>query len=512
MPKYRAPQAIQADIDETEAGMSRIKRDLDAVYVRMDGMQDGEVPDNIQRNTDRLVAGFDRKREQLTELRSELRGAVQRGGRIEALRSKAGDARNLEHTDGPAIRRSDRYDRRPDGGDVVRSNALRMLDDLGAHDEVGRHILTPSAGDHLDGLIRRSDDQVDGSYIARRMMITESDVYRSAFQKYIAAGGRQMFLTAEESDAVARLSDLENEPIYRAMSENTGSAGAFGVPVLVDSTIQLTSGASDVPMLRICRVEQVTSNLWTGVSSLPMAWSYTTEGTEASDNSPTLAQPSVRVHMPKGFLPYSVEVSQDYPNFAVEFGRLIDQGYNDLLATKTMTGSGTNEPFGIFVALSNATSVITPTTDGSFGGEDIFKIWNSLGERFRSRATWCMSVSVQSRIRMFAASQAATSAFFTIDLTGGEFRLNDRPVVLTDYAPGFSGAVPGTTGLANILAVGDFHSAYTFVQRAGMSVETIPMLTGSSSRFPTGQRGLWGWARNGANVTVTQAARLLQNQ
>src|SRR5258708_328328 len=161
-------------------------------------------------------------------------------------------------------------------------------------------------------------------------------------------------------------------------------------------------------MLRVCRVENVTNNLWQGVSTPGMTWSYTTEGTEVRDNSPALAQPTVRVHMPKGFLPYPIEVSMASPGFATECGRLIDSGYQDLLATKTMTGPGTNEPFGVFVALSNATSVVTPTTDGSFGGPDVFRAWNALPERFRTNATWVMSVNVQSAIRQFAASQSST--------------------------------------------------------------------------------------------------------
>src|SRR6185369_1184678 len=298
----------------------------------------------------------------------------------------------------------------------------------------------------------------------------------------------------------------------RALSENTTTAGGFGIPVLIDPSIIITSGAADVPLLRVCRIENVTNNLWQGVSSAGMSWSYSTEGTEASDNSPTLAQPTVRVHMPKGFLPYSIEVAQDYPGFATEFGRLIDSGYNDLLATKTMTGTGTNEPYGIFVALSNATSVVTPTTDGSFGGVDIFKAWNALPERYRTNATWVMSVNVQSAIRQFAASQSSTSAYFSIDLTGGTFRINDKPVIITDYAPtGVGGAVPGTTGLQNILAVADWQQCYLWVNRAGMSVEQIPMLWGSSNRFPTGQRGLFAWARNGGNVVATRAGVLLQN-
>jgi HK97 family phage major capsid protein len=128
----------------------------------------------------------------------------------------------------------------------------------------------------------------------------------------------------------------------------------------------------------------------------------------------TLAQPSVTVHMARGYIPYSIEVQQDYPGFAAEMMKLLDQGYTDLLAAKTVTGSGSGEPRGIFTALdANTNDEVVTTTDGSFGGEDIFKVWNALPERYRPRSTWLMSVHVQSAIRRFAASATANSAYFT---------------------------------------------------------------------------------------------------
>lgn len=267
-------------------------------------------------------------------------------------------------------------------------------------------------------------------------------------------------------------------------------------------------------MLQYCRIETVTNNLWKGVSSAGVSWSYSTESTESTDNSPTLAQPSVAVHTARGWVPYSIEVSMDYPGFASEIGSLLNQGYNDLLAIKTMQGTGTGEPFGIFPGLDAlTTSEIDVTSDGVFQGADIFRVWNRLPERFRANATWIMSTAVQSAIRQFAAAQSSTSAYFTIDLTGGTFRINERPVILTDYAPSFAssgGAVPGTTGAANILAVGDLRQSYLWVNRAGMSVEQVPVVFGANQK-PTGQRGLFAWVRNGGAVVNGNGGRLLQN-
>lgn len=375
---------------------------------------------------------------------------------------------------------------------------------------------------HIDYLIHRSDDQVDGveggqfdgSYIARRTLLTEDPLYRSAFQKYIRFGPEAtLAMTAPEQAAVAKFRQFEQEWVARSASENTTTAGGFGIPVLIDSSIVLTSGAIDAPILRFSRIEQVTNNIWKGVSSAGMSWSFDTEAAEVSDDTPTLAQPSVTVHMARGFLPYSIEVGMDYPGFAMEFGKLLNQGYNDLLAVHSMTGTGTTQPWGIFTAIDQTSaSEVTPTTDGAFGGVDVFKVWNALPERFRRNATWVMSVSVESAIRQFSAAAGSASAYFTVDLTAdGVSRINGRPVVVTDYAPSFSGAVPGTTGAQNILLVGDFQH-YLVAQRAGMSVENIAHLFHTSNNLPSFQRGIAAWARVGMDSIADNAFRLLQNQ
>lgn len=507
----REQDIIRARLDEL-ANLPEPEGDDEAVRAK--------VLDDRGTETDDLLARHD-------ELEAERKPLAERQGRLDAIRAKALDARNTENGDGAGtayLGGTGPYVKKqadPFEGNLLRLPAEEVVTRArNLLDNEKRVYVSDASRTRLHDWVQRTvDDEdadpdfgFDGSYVARRMLITERPVYRSAFRKYVA-GQDTLGMSAEEQTAISDFQRFERHEVRRAASENTTTAGGFGIPVLIDPSIIITSGAADVPLLRVCRIENVTNNLWQGVSSAGMSWSYTTEGTEVSDNAPTLAQPTVRVHMPKGFLPYSIEVSQDYPGFASEFGRVIDSGYNDLLATKSMTGSGTSEPFGIFVALSNATSVVTPTTDGSFGGADIFKTWNALPERFRTNATWVMSVNVQSAVRQFAASQSSTSAYFSIDLTGGTFRINDRPVIITDYAPtGVGGSVPGTTGLQNILAVADWQQCYLWVNRAGMSVEQIPMLWGASNRFPTGQRGLFAWARNGGNVIVQRAGVLLQNQ
>ena len=107
------------------------------------------------------------------------------------------------------------------------------------------------------------------------------------------------------------------------MTEGTTSAGGYGIPVLIDPSIILTSQAADAPLLQVARVIEITTNIWHGVSSAGVSWAYQAEGSTVADDSPTLAQPTVTTYMARGFIPYSIEVGQDYVGFAEEISMLL---------------------------------------------------------------------------------------------------------------------------------------------------------------------------------------------
>jgi HK97 family phage major capsid protein len=506
-------------LDELIAEQKIIQNRLDQIEAETEKEIEGDevarakVVADLDGESDELIARYkalEVDKEPLVKRANDLKAI--RDAAKEIARTESGDGAKYLGTKGPNFNPTvDPFDANPrflNQNEVI-SRAMTAIE------REKRVPLSDEAKGILETLIHRSyneedeNNQLDGSYIARRTLYTENPIYRSAFRKYVRFGQMAQF-NEREREALARFQEYE---VQRAAGEVTTTAGGFGVPVYIDPTIIITSGAADAPILRVCRVEQVTNNVWKGVSSAGMSWSYDTEAAEVSDDAATLAQPTVSVHMARGMIPYSIEVGQDYPGFAMEMGRLLDSGFNDLLAVKSMTGTGTGEPWGIFTAIDQTSaSEVTPTTDGSFGGIDVFKTWNALPERYRSKATWVMSVHVESAIRQFAAAAGSSSAYFTVDLTAdGVSRINGRPVIVSDYAPTFASGVPGTTGAQNILVVGDF-SNYVLAQRAGMSVEQIPMLWGSGSRLPTGQRGLFAWARNGMDSVNDRAFILLQNQ
>ena len=176
------------------------------------------------------------------------------------------------------------------------------------------------------------------------------------------------------------------------------------------------------------------------------------------------------------------------------------EGYDELQAQAFVTGS---TPVGILTALDANTNVeVTPTTDGTFTATDIDKVWTALPDRAKANATWLMSTDVASYIAAWGDAYGGR----TVDLSGVPTTFRSRPYETSPYMPAFS----GTTGAANICVVGDF-SRYYIVDRVGMTVENIPHLFGTTNGRPTGQRGIFAYARVGADSIDDQRFRLLQN-
>jgi HK97 family phage major capsid protein len=372
----------------------------------------------------------------------------------------------------------------------ARDKALRVLDSRDAAD------LSDAQKTQVDKLLRRD------TVMARRILVTENEDYRSAWMKMVT--DVHPVLTPEENRAVQAWYE------FRALGDWTTTAGGFGIPVFIDPSIILTAQESGNPFLSIAKQVTVNTNQWKGVSSAGVTWAFQTEAAAATDNSPTLAQPTVLVHMARGFIPYSIEVGMDYPGFASEMGTLLAQGYDELLVNKFTIGSGTNEPKGILTAISaTAGDRVKVTTGGSIGAPDPYAVWKALPQKYRRNASWLMSVGVNNAIRQIGAANVFHG--YTVNLPEGwADQLFNRPVYESAYMPD---TTTWTTTAEGQAIVGDF-SNFVIARNGGMSVELVPQLfqqvtAGTGPAVPTGQRGWFAYARIGSDSSNTAGFRLL---
>lgn len=194
---------------------------------------DEEVAANVERSKT-LLTEFD-------DLDKELADAVEYEKRVEAVRARAFNPANRDGADrdgkylgdrGPQFQaKADPFDADPRAlpKQEVISRAMAVLD------REKRVPISDANKAHLEYLYHRSDDeddedgggQFDGSYVARRTLFTENPLYRSAFRKYMRLGQMAAY-NADEQRAVAAFQDYE---LRRAASENTTTAGGFGIPV-----------------------------------------------------------------------------------------------------------------------------------------------------------------------------------------------------------------------------------------------------------------------------------------
>lgn len=382
-------------------------------------------------------------------------------------------------------------------GQAVFSRSMQVVDST----EGGRH-LRDDQKEHLHKVLRTRNGDTDGELIGRLLLATENPAYRSAFQK-VAANVAQVF-SPEEARAIEQV-----QLIKRAMSIGVDASGGFAVPILIDPTVILTSQGTVNDILRLARVETITNDTWRGLSSAGVSWSFKAEAAAATDNSPTVAQPEVVTRRADGFIPFSIEIGQDWPGFAEQMSTLLAEGYDELLAEKLVTGtSGSNEPNGLVASLDALTSPANRevATAGTIAAADIYGMWDALPQRFRRapNCAWLSSTDVQNSIRQLGT----VDPNFTVNITEAAIpRLFGREYPMNDYMQDD----PVSTGVQPLLVLGDFRG-YLVAQRAGMTVEFIPQLFDITNNRPTGQRGWFAWARVGGGVVNTNAFRLLVNR
>lgn len=363
--------------------------------------------------------------------------------------------------------------------------------------QLGRTISSAQVKEHMERLLETAE-RADGA-LSLHILRCGSPMYRRAFGKTLMG----LNLTSEES---------------RALGVATGSTGGYAVPITIDPTIVPISNGVVNPIRAVARKETIVGLEYRGLTAGAVSASYAPEGTEASDNSPTLAQPDMFVERAQSFIPYSIEIGMDWNGLQAGMAQLIADAKDVLEGVKFTSGAGhgSNEPQGL---LTGATSTVSTAGSGAFATADLYSLEEGLPPRFRPLAQFFGNRHAYNLIRQFGTSANQNLWMPIFSQSGGPLAqgLANRPFdeggnlgqKLIGYpANEVSDMVTTLTTGSKILALGN-PNYYLIVDRIGMTVELVPHLFGSNRR-PTGQRGLYAYWRNTGAVVDPAAFRVLQ--
>jgi HK97 family phage major capsid protein len=343
----------------------------------------------------------------------------------------------------------------------------------------------------IERLLHR--DSEDGRF-ARYILATGNPTYKRAFPKLIVPNGLAM-LSREEQSAV-------NTAMYAERALNlTGAQGGFAVPFELDPTILATSNGVVNPIRQIANVKQITVDEWRGITSAGVTAAYAAEATETTDNAPTLVQPTISAEKAQVFIPFSIEVGMDWNGLQEEMSGLIQDAKDTLEANKFVVGTGTNEPFGVAVGTTNT---VAAAAAGAFTLANLYALRAALPPRYRPNASFIGDLLIADKIRQFDTVGSSASIW------QDSLQLDTPPRLLGKAFYEASEMPDVTTSGVKFLIVGDF-SRYVIADRIGLTVDLIPHLMGANRR-PTGERGIYGYWRNGAKVVDANAFRALLGQ
>ena len=300
--------SIQADIKTTEHGSERERR--------------------LNRGVSKIVAEINQLDEREAVLKAERNVEIQAGLKSGKYTVERGDGFDLDrdpmrdHRDQtPVYTGNDPWDSLEEGVlgrhtsvNEAKSRALSAVE-LSAG-------LTDASRTKATGIL---EDQDPDGVVSRYCLATSDPDYVSAFSQMMR--DPQALLTDSEIRAVRRVKEFA-----RAMSL-TDSEGGFLVPFQLDPTVIQTDdlGVSDIR--RISRKVIATGDVWNGVSSGAVSWSWDVEASQVSDDATTFAQPAITIHKAAGFVPISIEALQDEQNVTETISTLLVDGRNDLEGT-----------------------------------------------------------------------------------------------------------------------------------------------------------------------------------
>lgn len=347
----------------------------------------------------------------------------------------------------------------------------------------------PFADDKVREAATRFVERGGTGKVVDMVMASTSPLYGEAFAKVIRSEGQMAALTAEEQGAISRAMTL------------TDNAGGYLIPFQLDPSVILTANGSVNQVRQIARVVTATGDVWNGVSSAGVTASWDAEATQVSDDSPTLAQPSIPVHKGQAYVQVSHEVAADAPTLANEIAMMVAFEKDRLESVAFVTGGGSGEPTGIITALTAGSSVIASIGSDTLAIADVYGLDAALPARFAANGSWLAHRAIYNKLRQLDTSGG--NALWGQLADGRKTELLGRP----DYvAEAMDNSI---TALADnlVLLFGDFQN-FVIADRLGATMRFIPDTFGANGR-PTGQSGWLTYWRVGSDSVNDGAFRLL---
>jgi HK97 family phage major capsid protein len=376
---------------------------------------------------------------------------------------------------------------------VARSRAIAGIERWNASDELKESAIATvtRAGAGTDAVTSAQDARGVAAHVLRY----SDPLYVSAFRKYARDPETYVADLTSEEAAVWRSA----REIQRATLQTSGAV----LPSPYDPTIVLTNDSVTDPMRQLARVDTTTSNSKRYITSAGSSFSFDAELAEVSDDTFTETEVEIDTHKAQGWIESSIEVWMDQPNFETEVAKIIADGKARLEAGKFITGTGTNEPTGIEVAL-NATASEINAAGEALAASDVYGLLHALPPRWRDRATWQMEMSTRSFIHRLYNPSGSEPALIEGD------RLLGLPYALNSSIDPYSAVNAAATASNRVLFIGDW-SQYVCLDRIGLSVFFVAPghIVNTANNRPDGRVGWYAMWRTGGEPLTTSAFKML---
>ena len=389
-----------------------------------------------------------------------------------------------------------------DRNSILRDNAMRALETTKVWPNANTDV--PKTQDKIAHLI----DEVDSpdKQFAQRMLLTNSPLYKRAFGKILAAGGRDT-LSPEEMRGTA-------------LAVGVDGTGGYAVPLAFDPTIIAIGSHTGMinPYRSNCRVVPIVgTDTWNPVTATAITATRTTEAAAATEQGPTFAKASNSDYIVKRVqaqVTYSKEMAQDRPDLPSEIARLIQEAKDNEEENQFCLGVGTTVyPLGVMPVYGTSNMYTSMDTAGSttLAAADAYAVEAALPVRWRFGARWIMN---RGNIRKFQALETTSGILFQASNyfpSAGSVNLStvgNTGLSMLGYPVDESPSAP-TAATSHInIAVLFNPQTYIIVDRIGMSISIIPDIINSSA-LALGQSAVYAIWRNTAAPLIADGGRVL---